>query len=410
MKRHLILAFIFTIGFSLSAQAQFGKLKVKAPKVKVKNPISKKSSSSSSSSNSSGGSASELAKTKKIENETAELMDVVKAIFASKDASNQKSTKEIEDALYKVKSKISTLTNYYKLSQRVDEFQTDYDKYSKMAKAEFALRETVNDVRYSLKMENKWAEAAKADFSASNFVSGNGGFPKYEEFKKDRATYKAGGKPEAELDGFVSNIENYFDNTLAEKSADVRKYMIEGVCEKAFDKTKWESAPKAGIDRIEFQLDKVETMYVRVKNSEWIDALKKEMLAQKAVLEKYISSGEYDKYKAAVRKKRVDARRMDKPHKKDGAMEALVKKYHTTSKYGTLKRVIITSDWYVKKNDLGIPLEKKMRVQVATTKDGECVMRDGYLFKTYEGGGRYGKIQLSFYSNPYEINCANTFK
>lgn len=408
MKRNLILAIVFAVGVggALPVNAQLGKLKVKTPKVKspIKNPI-KKSSTSSSSTSEAGR---EAATTKRIENETAELLEVVKAMFASKEATNQHSNKEIEDALFRVKSKISTLKNYYKMSQRVDDFQADYDKYKKMADAEFALREGVDDIRYSLESQNTMATKAMGEFPVSSFAGGSG--ITYASFVKNKEAYEKGGKPEAELDNWIANVEKYFSTTVPNNAAAVKEYYVKTACSSAFEESKWQNAPESGIKRIDFQLENVEKMYPKVKDAGWIDELKRDLNAQKSKLETYISSGEFDKYKAAKRKKLVDGRRMEKPYKKDASMEALVKKYHTTEEYGTLKRIVITSDWYVKKNDLGIPLEKKMRLQVATTQDGECTMREGYLFKTYEGGGTYGKIKLSHYFSPLEINCDNIFK
>jgi len=55
-----------------------------------------------------------------------------------------------------------------------------------------------------------------------------------------------------------------------------------------------------------------------------------------------------------------------------------------------VKKVVITGkDWYVAKNDFGIPLDKSIPVEVAFTKDGKCYLLYGYMVRDYEGGGIY---------------------
>lgn len=67
-------------------------------------------------------------------------------------------------------------------------------------------------------------------------------------------------------------------------------------------------------------------------------------------------------------------------------------------------------EWYVFKNNVGIPEEKRsMRYIyiVYKAKDGWCYFTDGsFLYQDYEGGGKFGNYQLSG-TRKTKISCAN---
>ena len=317
---------------------------------------------------------------------------------------------DLEKALYNLKSKLSTLTNYYKeYSTKLPELQAKYDEFKVKEDAEMKIRGDMEEVRYQLKSDAEWAGRMKTDFNHKKMLDGYG--PSYERFTGNKTTYEGTGKNYADINGYIATLEEHYNTTFPSFSDELTTYLKTERLKRAYSEADWKETPKTCIKNINYQLEKFDNLYSRTNDASWVDAIKKDLETRKGELQEYIDSGAFDKYLAEEYQKKVDARRMSKPGKTDASLTAIVKKNHNVGEYGTLKKVVITgNDWSVEKNGLGIPLEKYIRIQVCTVKDGVCDIRDGRLFKTYEGGGTYGNTKLSHYGNTREINCANVNK
>ena len=129
-------------------------------------------------------------------------------------------------------------------------------------------------------------------------------------------------------------------------------------------------------------------------------------------MEEYISSGKYDAYKAGAKKRRIDAKRVNKVGMRNAQAEAVAKK-SWTKKYRVpaLRAAIGSTRWVVKKNSYGIPKYKYVYVEgVIKKKNGNCHVVVAWVQRNYEGGGRYGTMYATTVRENGQINCANIYK
>lgn len=137
---------------------------------------------------------------------------------------------------------------------------------------------------------------------------------------------------------------------------------------------------------------------------------KADLGARKADLEKYISSGDLDKDIAKRKQMDIDEVLFSKVRMTDAGLDAIVKRDFDVESSGAIQRICLTSDdWYIRKNEYGLILNKTISVQVASKLDGKCYLVDGYILCEYEGGGKYGKPHY-YYDGKREMNCNNVSK
>lgn len=408
--KNTAIAFLLLFGLSLSGYGQLGSLKGKAKNLKKNVEKTTKKTVPGTSGSSVSENAKEIQTAQRMEGEAEGFIAELEAIYGDVAKLDGTNDEALEKALYNLKSKLSTLTNYYsEYSTKLPEIQAKYDEFKVKEDAEMKIREDMSEVRYQLKSDAEWASKMKADFNYSKMLDGYG--PTYARFDGNVQTYKGTGKDYADINGYIATLEEHYNTTFPSYADEFTNYLKTERLKRSYSEDDWKETPKSCIKSINYQLDKFEDLYSRTNDASWVDAIKKELETRKGELQEYIDSGAFDKYLAEEYQKKVDARRMEKPGRTDASLIALVKKKHNVGEYGTIKRVIIRdSDWSVEKNGLGIPLEKYIRVQVCTVKDGVCDLRYGRLFKTYEGGGSYGNTKLSHYGSPLEINCANVNK
>ena len=404
MNKNIFLITLLVAGFALGGNAQLNKLKNKANNLKKKTSVKTPSKSVEAVEEKN----EENKKMLKVEAKAERNVHVLDSIFSSEAILAATSDEDVDNALYHLKSSVGTIKSYYAESSRLEEFQGSYDNYKVKVKNELETREKLETARFYLKQYSEMAEKRKNDFPMSSFldVASMERYNKYQEYKN---MYESSGKTLDDLAGYISNMEDYYSKTIPGAAPVFKKYMLEEMLSRSFDENSWKPMPKSGIKSIEYHLGKFTEPCPSVATV--VNEVKQSMEDQKAKLREYIDSGEHDKYMKEQFQKEVDARRMATPAKKDASLEGIVKSKHNSGEYGTLKRVIITGNsWYVEKNAFGIPLEKHIKIQVATSKDGVCDRRDGKLFKTYEGGGKYGPTKLSHYWGTAEMNCDNLFK
>ena len=91
-------------------------------------------------------------------------------------------------------------------------------------------------------------------------------------------------------------------------------------------------------------------------------------------------------------------------------IEAIVKKnYESVFKGCTVTKVNITySAWIVDKNELDIPVCRKLSACVAIKKaNGECGIGSSNVKEDYIGGGKYGESYAYLPSDPIIVPCEN---
>lgn len=398
MKKITTITFLFLLGFSVAGQAQINKLKNKAKS--VTNSVTKPS----------GGEVAKDAQTiLKIEKEADEFVAQLEALYGDVATLDATSDDDLNKPLFNLKQKVSTLENYYPASRRKGELRAKYEEFKAKEDAEMEVRETMSDVRYELKSDAEWVTRLEKEMAGSSLLGGVG--PRYERFSKNVAAYKNTGKNYEDINGYITVLEKHYQTTLPSYGPKMRDYLVSEALKTPFSETDYKDTPKGCIKSIDHYLEEVEELYAYTPDGSWIDPVKKELNDRKDFLQNYIDSGAFDKYKKEEYQKLVDGRRMYKPASNDAKLIAIVKEKHTTAEYGAIKRIVLLdSDWSVKKNEWGLPIEKYLRVQVATTKDGVCEIMEGRLFQQYEGGGQYGNTRLSHYGVGKEINCDNVNK
>lgn len=148
-----------------------------------------------------------------------------------------------------------------------------------------------------------------------------------------------------------------------------------------------------------------------IENTTDIDPVLSKLTKEKDVLKEYIDSGKYDEFVKKNRQAIVDAVRFSPKKMTNDSYEKLAAAAMRDE--GQVLRTVVTSnEWFVKKNEYGIPSYKYVPVQVAVKrKDGTCHLRYSIIIKTYEGGGVYSS-SVNAINEGYigEMNCANVNK
>lgn len=160
---------------------------------------------------------------------------------------------------------------------------------------------------------------------------------------------------------------------------------------------------KKPIDRITYYKDNL------MRDPSKAEALLAKIEKETTMLEEYINSGKFAANLAKYEQEVIDSRLL-RQGMKDGDIEG-VAKAKLPKKYGQIVRVTVASTgWGVNKNALGIPLDKALTVDFAVKRDGKCYYISATIGRTYEGGGKYGSMWLSDDYEKGEMNCNNVNK
>ncbi|MFK7785179.1 MAG: hypothetical protein AB8B56_08685 [Crocinitomicaceae bacterium] len=403
MKNVLLVMLI--VSFSGYSSAQIGginglKNKAKSAKSKVK---SKTGTTGVSNSSGSGVDAKKIATTQKMEGEAQEFIDVLSGYFSGDNIKNI-ATETIEGTMYDLKSKLSTIKNYYaETSMKLSSLEADYTTYKELAETEYKNRDIADENAKELKYLNNSATYFREKGDANSTSS----MIEYAKYVKWKDAYNAQVNKDVVAEKYIADLEDYFDNYLPnEFSQKLKEYYSN---QQYFKEDYWRDEPQRAIERIEYVLENksVEAYKTFSRHGSWIDDVNKMLVDHKAKLVDYKDNGEYAAYKEKKRREKADKVFPSKSAMNDASIISVVKKKHNVTNSGTIKKIIITSDWYVKKNDFGLPIEKSVEVEVITTMDGECYLNRGSVFRTYEGGGTYGAKKLSFYRSSSLMNCKN---
>ncbi len=112
----------------------------------------------------------------------------------------------------------------------------------------------------------------------------------------------------------------------------------------------------------------------------------------------------------AKQKEQIKNMKMIPAQQSNPKIEAMVKKnYEVSFKGFTVTKVNITySTWIVDKNDLDIPICRKLSVCVAVKNaKGECGIGSSNVREDYMGGGNYGEAYSYLPSDPIIVPCEN---
>lgn len=139
-----------------------------------------------------------------------------------------------------------------------------------------------------------------------------------------------------------------------------------------------------------------------------IKLVQKECSNLQAKVDKYISSGEYNKWLESEKQARLNEVKLEPAKMTDPSVNAVVKSKMDKATFGEPAVIhIVTSEWEVKKNDLGVPIDKNVRVEVATKMNGKCYLHHLWVRKPYEGGGKYGAMYVEESEFLQEMSCSN---
>jgi len=168
--------------------------------------------------------------------------------------------------------------------------------------------------------------------------------------------------------------------------------------------------PKSDIQKINEGLEHSEQAVVLFSGDVDITAQNKALKNAKADLELYAKSDDLKNDIELRKKQDFEEILLQKPEMKDAGMDAIVKRDFDTKEWGVIKRIsLVSSGWQIRKNSVGIPLEKYINVEACSGKDGKCWRSSGTIISVYEGGGVYGKAKY-YPSSSIPMNCDNVNK
>lgn len=133
----------------------------------------------------------------------------------------------------------------------------------------------------------------------------------------------------------------------------------------------------------------------------------------KMVTEAIESYGTREKFMdkmVANQRKQAENLKMIPAQMSNPKIEALVKtKYEAAFPGFKVIKVNITyQTWIIDKNDLGIPLRRKLSVSVGVKNEkGECGIGSSNVGEDYQGGGSYGQAYTYLPSDPVIVPCEN---
>lgn len=260
----------------------------------------------------------------------------------------------------------------------------------------------------------------------------------YTEFQQLKEDYRAAGakvpkyKDEAtekSIDKMEKCLENSIKYVDFVTSTDYQKVIV------AFSKQEKPSNPTAVITKCEEYLkglDRIQTdpsINLPEASTNALQTTKVEVEKIKTEAEVYISSGEFEKHKAAVRAERAKLVEMPKAVAKSTSLESQAVNFilkgesfrnylastHGDNKKGkpvsSIKTALLHSQCVVKKNALDIPLYQYKEIVVAyKDEDGLCQIVSVYAEYTYKGGGVYASEPTFSSDAPIQIACENINK
>jgi hypothetical protein len=222
----------------------------------------------------------------------------------------------------------------------------------------------------------------------------------------------------------VARMNDFFANVFPTKRLDIIKaidYTIKNT-EKFIKENREKSTylsqkdvsfyyPKGDINTIDKMISNFDNAFIMFPDEIEFKNRKEKLIARKSDLENYISSGDLKKDIEKRELMNIEERRISSPANTNPQLIAVVKRDLNVASIGSILRVsIVDRDWFIIKNNIDIPVSKKMEVECATKKDGKCYKVYGYLKCVYEGGGKYSNPQFSSYGDLREMNCENVNK
>jgi hypothetical protein len=156
-----------------------------------------------------------------------------------------------------------------------------------------------------------------------------------------------------------------------------------------------------------------------------IEEGKKVVMDTKSEAERYVSSGDFDAYKAKLHQEKIDKEFMPKAVSSNSSLQQGAMKYikgtemntYVTERLdrkpvaSTIKAHVVTTKPYIKKNEYDLPKYKYHEIWVAfKDTDGKCYKALVYATYQYTGGGTYESVPTYSADKPIEMNCANVNK
>lgn len=114
----------------------------------------------------------------------------------------------------------------------------------------------------------------------------------------------------------------------------------------------------------------------------------------------YRDGGGHDAWK-------LDQVRIDPPEGRDATAESHIRKALTKEGFEVVVVSMRDANWYISKNQYGIPEYKAKGAVVGVRKDGKCQRIFGTYRKSYSGGGTYNSAAYFRWNDPKDMNCKN---
>lgn len=409
MKTKYLFILIF-LATTATTQAQFGrlksKLKRKVPKKKSVKSNREKDGAPKYDSNNKMSQAHRSAK--------MALGFVEKGLQKKNWEAN--ASKSIEKDLQKARKSLDVLKaedsenkrKYYKNHEaRYTEYRATYDTKMKVYREKKKVENYFAEANRNLRIMNDEFYAKKTFIEAAKRLDYKG------EFARKKSAYKASNKPNARIDKYIKSIDDFYNNVFPKEYVPAMIKYVNKETKGAYEKKKWEWRPKDALKTLAKGKEVVSLGHrLSVKPSSELKTLENKLETRRKFLQDYIDSGRYAAYKAKVKQKRIDEKRVTKVGMRNPQAETIAKNA-LTKKFGVpvLRIAIGSSRWGVKKNNVGVPLYKYLYIEGAIKKkDGTCHVVVVWVRRTYEGGGRYGNMFATSLREDGQINCANIYK
>ncbi len=232
-------------------------------------------------------------------------------------------------------------------------------------------------------------------------------FPNNDDFEKLKSEYAQVKSQDPEIVSMIEKGDKYFNDFLPnEFIAEFKKGIPSS---DMFDSTKWMPEPAIYMSRIDNKLtgDYLKGASKISRDDNWIQEVYNLYINQKTKIENYKKNGGLTAYKEQLEQKDAEKVFPTKSSFTDPEIVAYVKKVHKPDYYGVIQKVIILTDWKIRKDNLNRPIEKYKAIEIITKKDGKCYLISSTVYMEHEGGGKYGVKKLSRYLNNFLMNCNN---
>jgi len=224
------------------------------------------------------------------------------------------------------------------------------------------------------------------------------------DFLEKQNEYRTKGGTDSYIFDLITKQEEFYNNTIPSKTAEkVNAFIAELNAKK--DYTKYSA--KEALNAYKLSLEYIDGMLLLMPdNTEYID-LKTKNESGKKELEKYISSGDYEKSIATRTPAQINEIKLNEAKMQDiyaewAATESIL------ATIGNTSVIVITSkQWEIIRDANGSPIYKYVDAEASVRgTDGKCYKVTGTVNKTTDKEGNYSKPVFN-YQYKEEMSCSS---